>query len=57
MYAKADFTWSNGGSSGSFESYASNGGVNYLTQFTTVPEPSILSLLGLSGLLLLRKRK
>ena len=57
MYAKADFTWSNGGSSGSFENYASNGGVNYLTEFTAVPEPSILSLLGLSGLLLLRKRK
>ena len=57
MYAKADFTWSNGGSSGSFESFASNGGINYTTQFTAVPEPSILSLLGLSGLLLLRKRK
>lgn len=57
MYAKADFTWSNGGSSGSFESFASNGGVNYLTQFTAVPEPSTLSLLGISGLLLLRRRK
>ena len=57
MYAKADFTWSNGGSSGSFENFASNGGVNYLTQFTAVPEPSTLSLLGISGLLLLRRRK
>lgn len=57
MYAKADFTWSNGGSSGSFESFASNGGINYTTQFTAVPEPSVLSLLGLSGLLLLKRRK
>jgi hypothetical protein len=57
MYAKADFTWSNGGSSGSFESFASNGDVNYTTQFTAVPEPSILSMLGIGGLLLLRKRK
>ena len=57
MYAKADFTWSNGGSSGSFENYASNGGVNYLTEFTAVPEPSILSMLGISGLLLLRKKR
>lgn len=57
MYAKADFTWSNGGSSGSFQSFASNGGVNYLTEFTAVPEPSILSLLGVSTLLLLKRRK
>ena len=57
MYAKADFTWSNGGSSGSFESFASNGGVNYTTQFTAVPEPSILSMLGIGGLFLFRRRK
>lgn len=57
MYAKADFTWSNGGSSGSYESFANNGGVNYTTQFTAVPEPSILSMLGIGGLLLFRKRK
>ena len=57
MYAKADFTWSNGGSSGSFENYASNGGVNYTTQFTAVPEPSILSMLSIGGLFLFRRRK
>ena len=57
MYAKGDFTWSNGGSSGSFENYASNGGVNYTTQFTAVPEPSILSMLGIGGLFLFRRRK
>ena len=57
MYAKADFTWSNGGSSGSFENYASNGGVNYTTQFTAVPEPSILSMLGIGGLFLFKRRK
>ena len=57
MYAKADFTWSNDGNSGSFESFANNDGVNYTTQFTAVPEPSTGMLMGLGivGLLIVRR--
>ena len=57
MYAKADFTWSNGGSSGSYENFANNGGVNYTTQFAAVPEPStgMLMGMGIAGLLIVRR--
>ena len=57
MYAVADFTWSNNGNSGSFESFANNDGVNYTTQFTAVPEPSTGMLMGLGivGLLIVRR--
>jgi hypothetical protein len=56
MYAKADFTWSNSGSNGSYESFANNGGVNYTTQFTAVPEPSTGMLMGMgfAGLVTIR---
>jgi hypothetical protein len=61
LYGMAAFTWSSGGSSGSFNSFANNSGNpnNYTTQFQLVPEPSSASLLtfALSGLLALRRRK
>lgn len=61
LYGMAAFTWSNGGNSGSYNSFANNGGNpnNYTTQFQLVPEPSSASLLtfALSGLLALRRRR
>ena len=57
MYAVADFTWSNNGNSGSFNSTVNNGGSNFTTQFTAIPEPStgMLMGLGIAGLLVVRR--
>ena len=61
MYAVADFTWSNGGGSGNFNSTVNNSGTNFTTQFTAIPEPSTGMLMGMgfAGLVtvrLLRKK-
>lgn len=61
LYGMAAFTWSNGGSSGSYNSFANNSGNpnNYTTQFQLVPEPSSASLLalGTAALLALHRRR
>ena len=56
MYAVAGFTYSNSGGSGSFNSTVNNGGSNFTTQFTAIPEPStgMLMGLGLAGLVTVR---
>jgi hypothetical protein len=57
MYAVADFTWSNGGGSGNFNSTVNNSGTNFTTQFTAIPEPSTGMLMGMgfAGLLVVRR--
>jgi hypothetical protein len=57
MYAVADFTWSNGGGSGNFNSTVNNSGSNFITQFTAIPEPStgLLMGIGIAGLLVVRR--
>lgn len=57
MYAVGDFTWSNSGNSGSFNSTVNNGGSNFTTQFTAIPEPStgMLMGMGIAGLLIVRR--
>jgi hypothetical protein len=56
MYAVADYTYSNSGG-GEFNSTVNNGGANFTTQFTAIPEPStgMLMGMGIAGLLIVRR--
>ncbi len=60
VFGRAQFNFDDGqGSTGSFESFANNGGANRIATFEVIPEPTTMLLvgMGLAGTMMLRRRK